>query len=534
MKEKLITWKEKTVSFWKNRTKSQRGIFIGSLMIGIVITAAFFIYASGSSRLVPLYNDLSLNEVGQIKEELDARGVNYELAGAGTAVHVPEDQVDTLLVELAGQGIPDSGSIGYSFFSENASWGITDNEFNVMKLDAMQTELAQLITGIDGIENAEVMINLPEEPVFVSEQTEEASASIVLHTQPGYQFQGNQIDSLYLLVSKAVPNLPEENIVIMNQFSEYFDRNRAEANGTQDVHIYQQTVKKDIERDIQSRLQQMLGAMVGVDNVVVSVTSDIDFTQENRVEEIVEPIDLENMEGLPVSIETIHETYSGNPPAGGTAGTGEEDTAGTYQEIEAGDGEYELARETINNEFNRIHKEIVESPYKVRDLGIQVAVNRVTDATGNEVQYLSQQEEMAVEDGINSILHSIIQTSVDGEYGEVIPEEKTSIVFQEFNHTPAATPPETPVIPGWLYIAGAILFIIAVILLVLLFRNRKDEMEMESIEEETASAMIDPEVPEMPENEQSTASVRKKQLENMAKDNPEDFAKLLRSWIGED
>ncbi|MFA1820678.1 flagellar basal-body MS-ring/collar protein FliF [Virgibacillus oceani] len=531
MKEKIITWKDKSISFWKNRTKSQRGVFFGSVMIAVFILAAIFIYSSGNSRLVPLYNNLSLNEVGQIKEELDTRGVNYELEDAGTTISVPEGQADTLLVELAGQGIPNSGSIDYSFFSENTSWGVTDNEFDVIKLDAMQTELAGLITGIEGIENAEVMINLPQEPVFANERAEEASASIVVHTQPGYQFQGNQVDSLYLLASKAIPNLPEDNIVIMDQYSEYFDRNQTTVNGTQDVHTYQQTVKKDIERDIQSRLQQMLGAMVGTDNVVVSVTSDIDFTQENRVEEIVEPIDLENMEGLPVSIETIQETYTGNPPAGGVEGTGDEDIP-NYQEIDDGDGEYELARETINNEFNRIHKEIVESPYKVRDLGIQVAVNRITDVSGNEVQYLSQQDEMAVEDGINSLLQSIIQTSIDGEYGEVITAEKASIVFQEFNHTPSSAPEAAPVIPVWLYALGAILFVIILILAILLFRNRNDEEE--SMEEETAEAAINMEVPEIPENEQSDSTVRRKQLEKMANDKPEDFAKLLRSWIGED
>ena len=37
-------------------------------------------------------------------------------------------------------------------------------------------------------------------------------------------------------------------------------------------------------------------------------------------------------------------------------------------------GDYEKIEETINNEVNRIRKEIVESPYKIRDIGIQVMV----------------------------------------------------------------------------------------------------------------------------------------------------------------
>ncbi|NAP00881.1 flagellar M-ring protein FliF, partial [Halomonas sp. MG34] len=326
MKEKIMNWKEKTTEFWKKRSNTQKGVFLGSVLLVILLIGGILLLSPGS-RLFPLYSNLSLQEVGQIKTELDTRGIQYELQDGGTTVNVPEERVDSLLVDLAGQGLPNSGNIDYSFFSENASWGVTDNEFNVMKLDAMQTELANLMKGIDGIENAEVMINMPEDPVFVSDAAQEGSASIVLNTQPGYQFEGNQIESLYHLVSKAVPNLPADNIVIMNQYFEYFDRNNQTAGGSQDAHTYQQSVKKDIERDIQKRLQQMLSAMVGGENVIVSVTSDIDFTQENRTENLVEPADEENMEGLPVSVETIQETYSGNPPVGGNAGTGDEDIA---------------------------------------------------------------------------------------------------------------------------------------------------------------------------------------------------------------
>ncbi|MEC5422696.1 flagellar basal-body MS-ring/collar protein FliF [Virgibacillus sp. C22-A2] len=530
MKETIMNWKETTSAFWSKRSTSQKSIFIGSILIVILLIAGIT-FMTTNSKLVPLYNNLSLQEVGQIKTELDSRRIQYELEDGGTTITVPEQQVDSLLVDLAGQGIPNSGNIDYSFFSENASWGITDNEFSIMKLDAMQTELGNLMQGIEGIENAKVMINMPKDPVFVSESTQEASASIVLSTQPGYQFQGNQIESLYHLVSKAVPNLPPDNIVIMNQFFEYFDRNAHTAQGTQDAHSYQQSVKKDVERDIQRRLQQMLGAMVGMENVIVSVTSDVDFTQENRIEELVEPVDLENMEGLPVSIETIHETYSGNPVIGGIEGTGEGDIANYPGAVEGEGGEYELVKETINNEFNRIRKEIVESPYKVRDLGIQVAVNNVIDSTEDGIQYLTQQDENAVEAGIASILNSIVGTSIDKEYGEVIPEEKISIVFQEFAGDTAIPEQPAPVIPLWMYIAGAVLLIIIITLVVLLIRNRNEE---EEIVEETITAQTTTEVPDMPDNEQSESVIRRKQLEKIAKDKPEDFAKLLRSWIGED
>src|SRR5699024_6420402 len=294
--------------------------------------------------------------------------------------------------------------------------------FNMIKLDAMQTELANLIKGIEGIEDAKVMINLPKDSVFVSEEEEAATASIVIHTNTGYEFKEKQIDSLYHLVAKAVPNLPEENIVITDQFFEHYDRSRKMAGGVEDEYTQQQSIKKDIEHDIQKRLQQMIGAMVGMEKVVVSVTADIDYTDENRVEEIVEPVDVDNIEGIPLSIETIQETFEGNQMEGGVVGTGEEEIPNYPAASEGDSGDYESTKETINYELNRIHKEISESPYKIRDLGIQVAIDNIQQQDGEEVQLLSQQEQDNVEDGINSILYSMIQTSIDKEYGEIEPE----------------------------------------------------------------------------------------------------------------
>lgn len=534
MKDNVMKFIDPIKNFWQERTKSQKGIFVGSFAV-IVMLAIGLSFLTLNTKFVPIYSNLSLNEVGQIKEELDIRGVPYELENGGTTIKVPSDKVDTLIVDLAGQGIPSSGTTDYSFFSENASWGITDNEFNMIQLDAMQTELANLMKGIEGIQDANVMITLPKDSVFVSDTTEEATAAITLNTQPGYQFKGNQIEALRHLVSKAIPNLPVENILIMNQYLEYFDSGSQMENGEQDAYTYQQTVKKDIERDIQRRVQQMLGAMVGAESVIVSVTADIDFTKENRIEELVDPVDLENMEGLPVSIESIHETYSGNAGANGVVGAGDEDVL-NYPAGDGGDdGEYELVKETINNEFNRIRKDIVESPYKVRDLGIQVAVDNVLENDGDDIQYLTQQEQNAVEAGISSILNSMISTSIDKEYGEINTEEKISIVFQEFSGTAAFESPTGTgaIIPLWMYIVGGILLVIIIILVIMLIARRKNEQDQEALGEDYTSE-LELSTPEMEEGPETEATIRKKQLEKMAGEKPEEFAKLLKSWISED
>lgn len=531
MKEQWNKFKQQITSFWNNTSKTRKIIYISVAIILVILIVTITILTT-RKNFVPLYSNVTPHEVGQIKEELDSQNIPYEISDGGTTIKVPEEYREQLLVDLAGKKIPSTGNIDYSFFSENASWGVTDNEFNMMKIDAMQTELANLIKSIEGIEDAEVMINLPQQSVFVSDTVEEASVAIVIHTAYGYEFKGNQIESLYHLVSKALPNLPPENIVIRNQYLEYFEPSD---NEYENEFTYQQTVKRDIEKDIQKRLQQMLGAIVGVDRVIVSVTADIDFTQENRQEELVEPVDVDNMEGVPVSIENIRETFEGTDMGEGVVGVGDEDIPNYPAGLVGQDGDYELVKDTINYELNHIHRDIVEAPYKIRDLGIQVVIDNVVGVEGDEVQLLTAQEQQTVEEGIESILNSMITTSINKDYGEVDPEEKISIVFQTFNQSLLAQEePETTGIPMWVWIAGTALLIIIILLGFLLWRSRRQQdEEVEVVEETIADTEEEMEIPDIMDQPKTEADIQRAQLEKMAKENPEDFAKLLRSWLSE-
>ncbi|WP_027954203.1 flagellar basal-body MS-ring/collar protein FliF [Halobacillus kuroshimensis] len=535
MKEQLHVFKERLTAFWKGRSKGQRSLMTIAGAVLIIALIVISVLASNTG-MVPLYKDITVQEAGQIKAELDTRGIPYELDQGGTSILVPDSEVEGLLVDLAASGIPNSGTIDYSFFSNNIQWGMTDNEFDVIKLDAMQTELAGLITGIQGIENAKVMINMPEEQLFAADAEANASASVVLDVQPGYQLEASQVETLYNLVSKSVPDLSKDNIVIMDQNFNYFD-NQSELAGQEDMYTYQQKVKSDIEKDIKQRLQHMLGMMIGEQKVIATVTADIDFTKENRVEELVEPVDPETMEGLPVSMELIEETYEdGAVPEGGTAGTGDEDIP-NYEAGETGSGDYEMKKETINNEFNRIKKNIEESPYKVRDLGIQVAVdNKKSVNEDGSIEYLTAAEEQTVQESVQSIVDSMITTSINEEYEQENTDGKVSIVFQEFSgqvEFPTGEP--STGLPMWAYIvAGGLLLVIIVLIWRLLRQNKEEEEEEFYVyTEESAVPEEKTEIPEIKEKEDESTQKRK-QLEKMAKEKPEDFAKLLRSWISDD
>ena len=530
MKETVQRYLHTMKAFWQGRTRKQKVSLAASISF-VLAVAVLTAYFTTRTSLVPLYSNLSPAETGTIKESLDSRGVKSEIADGGKTILVPEQAVDSLKVELAAEGIPKSGSIDYSFFSQNAGLGMTDNEFNVLKLEAMQTELANLMKGIDGVNDAKVMINLAEKGIFVNDSVEQASASIVLNTSPGYQFKEEQISTLYHLVAKSVPNLPTDNIVIMNQFFEYFDlKNEKNSNGAS--FASQHEIKQQIERDVQRQVQSMLGTLMGRDKVVVSVTADIDFTQENREENLVEPVDKENMEGIAISAQRLTETFTGNAEQAGGIPQGENpaDTTGAqYLEGANGNGDYERVEETINNEVSRIRKEITESPYKVRDLGIQVMVEPPTPDDPNSLP----QERV---DDITRILGTIVRTTIDKntlatELTDEAIEDKVVVSVQPFNGKVVFDKEVVQELPWWIYLVGGLLLAAIVLLLFLFMKSRKKQQEEVLVIEEKIEKF---DIPDVNKEYQTESTMKKKQLEKMAKEKPEDFAKLLRSWISED
>lgn len=528
MKEQLLQAKEKATEYWKTRSKKQKWFMLATFILFFLLLLLLVFLMR--PNYVPLYTNLSPEETGQIKETLDQRGIPSQLSNDGSAISVPEDQVDALKVELAAEGIPESGAIDYTFIEDQVGFGMTDNEFSVMERAAMQTELENLIQNLDGVENANVMITLPEESTWVSEEAKQATASIVLNTGGRGSIDEEQIRALYHLVSKSVPDLPVDNIVIMNErFEHFYYEDSNNSSSSMSAYEEQRQIQLDVERRLQTQIQQMLGTLMGPDKVLVTVTTDLDFTQENREEALVEPVDEENMEGIEISAERITETFEGEEiEEGGVPGAGEEDVVNYPAGGMDGNGDYERTEERINNEVNRIHREIVESPYKIRDIGIQVMVEPPDPEDPTSLPPGSIND-------IEQILSTIVATSIDDTYLEDVTEEEISekifVSSQPFAGKVVVEEEVSTNIPLWMYILSGVLIVLVIVLAFLLLRRRRQEEEELLVEEDLPT---EEEIPDIPEREDSEHETRRKQLERLAREKPEEFSKLLRTWLSED
>ncbi|WP_251554697.1 flagellar basal-body MS-ring/collar protein FliF [Neobacillus muris] len=524
--DQLKTTGELFSNYWKARSLKQKGLMIGTFLFVFAALAAFIIIAS-RPEYVPLYTgQLTTREVGDIKAELDKQGfTDYKLSETGTMILVPKKEAPDLLVSLASAGYPKDNKINYDIFSQNLSFGATDRQYNVLEREAMQNQVADVISHVEGIKSAQVILTLPEDTVFVREDEEEkASASVMVEVEPGVDLKAQQIKALYTLVSRSVPNLPVENITIMNQYSETLAMESSEEDG-QDLSKYdeQRKIQKNIEQDIQQSLQSLLGTILGTEKVYVQTFVKMNFDKVKTQENLVQPTDGKNG-GIPISEEESSVTSTGSgSTAGGVVGTGETDVPG-YAGSDAGDSNYEESNKKVNYEVNRINNEILKSPYQIDDITINVGV----ESNSN-----SGKLPQATEDSVRNIVSNTVLTALghpDMTQQEI--NQRITVFPHAFAKNTAAAGEQSQTSKNWLYIGAA-----AAALLLLLggliwwFARRRKQNQLLAEEEEI------PFVPQPIKDQEYFADQDmgvESQLKKLLDTRPEDFSNVIRTWINEE
>ncbi|WP_017378984.1 flagellar basal-body MS-ring/collar protein FliF [Paenisporosarcina sp. TG-14] len=557
MKEMLLVNKNKLKDVWGSFSGRTRGSIITSFFATLIILFVI-VFLSSQTNFNPLYSNLAPAEAGEIKTAIEEQGIAVQVSTDGKTISVPNEELANLKVSLAAEGIPKNGNVDYGVFSENMGLGMTDRHFDVVERDAMQNELAYLIKQIDGVAEANVMITLPKENIWITDEEQVASASVVIKGDPSFQLDQKQINGLYHLISKSVPNLPSEEIVIMDQNGQVFEiQDETQLDTTLSVYQQQREIKKDIEKDIQSELQQMLGLTLGRDKVVVSVMASIDFTKEKREENLVEPVNEETNEGIDISVERIVESYSSEGTAfEDTTGTGETDIANYPGVGGIGNSESERTEDRINREVNRINRQIELSPYVIDDITINVGVEppdpedlaSLTQENIADIRRLlknavstslSMNETKATDEELDNRI-SVFATAFQGkvDVGVVEPEEFLLLNTISNKHL--------------MFIGAGIALLLVILIVVLMFRRRKREnMEddysfdmfeqpstqvnegtVTKVTQDGKEVKVDEDVDLSEFN--SNENPKRKKIEKLAKGRPDDFAKLVRSWMAED
>ena len=263
--------------------KQLRGNPLVALLIAgaasIAIVAALFMWASSPEYRV-LYSNLSESDGGSIINELDTRGIPYQFSEGGQALMVPSDQVHTLRLQLAEQGLPRGGNLGLELMDSQA-FGISQFAEQINYQRGLEGELARSIESLGPVEGVRVHLSMAKPSVFIRDR-EPAKASVVLTLLPGRVLGEGQVSAIVHMVSGSVPDLAAEDVTVVNQDGRLLS---AETSSGNDLDGSQLEYITEVERSYQQRIEHILTPILGRDNVRAQVAAQIDFSRREQTSE---------------------------------------------------------------------------------------------------------------------------------------------------------------------------------------------------------------------------------------------------------
>lgn len=504
---------------WENLNNSQRIAVIGVSAV-VILSAVFVAYFGMRPSYGVLFSGLASEDAGTIITKLKEENVPYKVTG--NSIEVPSNQVYDLRLRMAGQGLPESGNIGYELMDKS---GFSQTEFSqkVNLKRALEGELARTISQIDEVKNARVHIVVPESKLF-SEDQKETTASILLKLKQGTGLDESQVDGVVNLVSKSVEGLKSRDVVVVDTNGNILsDKSGKGVSGK--LTMDQLQMKRSFESDIQRGLENMLAAVVGPQKSTVKVAADLDFTQKTTDSQIFEG------PPIPVSEQTESEKLNSEgttPGVGNVAGVASNIPGAVFQgQQENQVSDYKKTNTTINNEITKHNERKIEPPGKVNKLSVAILIDSQKGLLPTELNSIMMAANAAA--GIDA-------TRGDALVVQSVPFD-TSMEAQEREEEQAERRSE-------LYntIVKAAILVLLVGLAVYAIRRMLDSQESFQLSPEFA--LPSPALPELEARTefslptQDAEEAKRAQIyshvEQMAKDKPDDVARLLERWLTAD
>ncbi len=162
-----------------------------------------------------IYSNLELDDTAKVITRLKELKIQYEVQEKGTAVSVPKEKADDARLGLAEKNLPSGGMVGWEIFNE-ARMGATDFDRRIQMVRAISGELSRNIRRIAGVEDARVQVVIPETQLFQVTKSP-VTAAVLIKLSPGAKLRAEQIAGIVHLTSSSVENLQPENVTVVDE-----------------------------------------------------------------------------------------------------------------------------------------------------------------------------------------------------------------------------------------------------------------------------------------------------------------------------
>jgi flagellar M-ring protein FliF len=552
--------------FLRGLTARQK-ILLGASLAAVAGAVWVFVALVGKSDYKPLYSGLSPEDAQTISQRLSAQNIPFELSSDRTTLSVPADQIDKARLQIASEGLPVTGRLGFELF-DKPNWAGSDFYEQVNYQRALEGELERTIESLSDVQGARVHLVLPKESLF-TEREREAKAAVLVKLR-GPRLSEESINSITYLVASSVDNLKPENVTVVDAdgrvpISNHGSDRRMRSYGD-----------ADFEASLTQKLTATLAPILGIDHVRSSVSVDFETASNDTTQETYDPngtVVLTSQtgssqlrdgasEGIPGTSSNVPQAKAADASkaAAGATPNSKPPQAGGTTAADTNDGDSAMQGERTESKtfaVSRTLRHTLQPPGSIKRISAVVLVDDAVETkveNGNSVE--SRRKRTADElKQIQDLASAAI--GIDSTRGDHLTVEGLSFLQlpQENPEPPTLADQVLPVVKQWstLIRYGVLLLLFGLVYLLILRPLKKQmvitlsrmparlpRVERPALVGATATGIQPAETPETLQIEpvESPESKRhediKRAIAKRVEKEPEEATRVIQSWLLDD
>jgi flagellar M-ring protein FliF len=285
-------------------------LIVGGGAAGVIIFAYLFLHMVSAPGYSTLESGLNPSQTGKMTSTLSSHGIGYQLQNNGTALAVQSNQTAEARVALAGAGLLGNNQPGFELF-EKAKLGESNFQQQVTYQRALQGQLDETINSIQGVSGAQVELVLPNSTNQVFGEGQNASAAVLLSGTSG--LDTSSVRGIAQLVASSVPGLELDKVTVTDGSGALLWPQPSGSEGGSGTSV--QDAEQRYDQETAASLDAMLAQTLGPGKAQVLVYANMNVNQTTK----------ESLEyaktGTPLQQSKSLETLAGNGSAAGTTGT---------------------------------------------------------------------------------------------------------------------------------------------------------------------------------------------------------------------
>lgn len=255
----------------------------------LMVCGAIGLCLARDTRVALFAAPLHADQLAEVQERLAEWSVAFTPSADNVAVEARRRS--ELLLRLSLAGVPHSHIDTSNEILAKVSALTPQSVIDEQTRGGLAADLELALRGLDGVQDAAIIIAPAKPAVFADEESHDASASVRLHLRPGARLSPSAVGGIRAFVAAGVPGLDARKVTILD------DRGVAlsdEGAGSVD------------ENELQASLQSALDGAFGSGSAIVRVHVSYD----ERTQQVKETRRMASS-NIPISSDRTNEQYDG-------------------------------------------------------------------------------------------------------------------------------------------------------------------------------------------------------------------------------